>query len=183
MTDENLAGDAQRERREFVKRSGAAMAGMRLVATGGALAPASPAGSQSLSALSPHEARVLLRLCRDIYPHDTLPDEIYEKVVAGFDASASKDAEAAAAIAEGLKELEVHSQRLHGRDYLAVAGEADRVSVLQRIESTAFFQTVRGSLITGIYNNPEVWKILGYEGPSAQLGGYLQRGFNDLDWL
>ena len=28
------------------------MAGMRLVATGGALAPASPAGSQSLSALA-----------------------------------------------------------------------------------------------------------------------------------
>jgi hypothetical protein len=25
--------------------------------------------------------------------------------------------------------------------------------------------------------------MLGYEGPSFDKGGYLERGFNDLDWL
>jgi hypothetical protein len=25
--------------------------------------------------------------------------------------------------------------------------------------------------------------LLGYEGPSFDKGGYLNRGFNDLDWL
>jgi hypothetical protein len=38
-------------------------------------------------------------------------------------------------------------------------------------------------MITGIYNNPDVWKILGYEGASAHLGGYLKRGFDDINWL
>jgi hypothetical protein len=28
-----------------------------------------------------------------------------------------------------------------------------------------------------------VWKVLGYEGPSAELGGYINRGFSDIDWL
>ena len=42
---------------------------------------------------------------------------------------------------------------------------------------------MRGDCVTGIYNNPEVWKVLGYEGPSAELGGYINRGFSDIDWL
>jgi hypothetical protein len=28
-----------------------------------------------------------------------------------------------------------------------------------------------------------VWTKLGYEGPSAPEGGYLHRGFDDIDWL
>jgi hypothetical protein len=28
-----------------------------------------------------------------------------------------------------------------------------------------------------------VWELVGYEGPSYDRGGYLHRGFDDLDWL
>jgi hypothetical protein len=28
-----------------------------------------------------------------------------------------------------------------------------------------------------------VWAKLGYQGPSAELGGYINRGFNDQDWM
>jgi hypothetical protein len=28
-----------------------------------------------------------------------------------------------------------------------------------------------------------MWKVLGYEGESASKGGYINRGFNDIDWL
>ena len=34
-----------------------------------------------------------------------------------------------------------------------------------------------------LYNDKEVWDILGYEGASYDKGGYINRGFNDLDWL
>ena len=34
-----------------------------------------------------------------------------------------------------------------------------------------------------IYSDPQTWKLLGYEGPSFAQGGYIDRGFNDLDWL
>jgi hypothetical protein len=28
-----------------------------------------------------------------------------------------------------------------------------------------------------------VWDAVGYEGPSVHKGGYVNRGFDDLDWL
>ena len=29
----------------------------------------------------------------------------------------------------------------------------------------------------------EVWPIFGYEGESYSKGGYIERGFNDIEWL
>jgi len=28
-----------------------------------------------------------------------------------------------------------------------------------------------------------VWPIFGYEGASFEYGGYIDRGFNDINWL
>ena len=28
-----------------------------------------------------------------------------------------------------------------------------------------------------------MWQLIGYEGPSFDQGGYVTRGFDDLDWL
>ena len=71
----------------------------------------------------------------------------------------------------------------HGSRYVDVGWEADRVAILVEIQDDAFFQTIRGGLVTGIYGNPEVWPLFGYEGPSADKGGYIDRGFDDIDWL
>jgi len=38
-------------------------------------------------------------------------------------------------------------------------------------------------MITALYNQKDVWTKLGYEGSSAEFGGYLHRGFDDIDWL
>ncbi len=37
--------------------------------------------------------------------------------------------------------------------------------------------------MVSLYNQQEVWAILGYEGESASKGGYINRGFDDIDWL
>jgi hypothetical protein len=42
---------------------------------------------------------------------------------------------------------------------------------------------VRGGLVTGLYNQKEVWPLFGYEGESYSQGGYIDRGFDDIDWL
>jgi hypothetical protein len=67
--------------------------------------------------------------------------------------------------------------------YLAAGWEEDRVKVLQSVETTPFFQTVRSGLVTGLYNQKEIWPIFGYQGESFSQGGYIDRGFNDIDWL
>jgi len=42
---------------------------------------------------------------------------------------------------------------------------------------------IKGNAVVALYNDQEVWDTLGYEGPSFDKGGYIGRGFNDLDWL
>lgn len=42
---------------------------------------------------------------------------------------------------------------------------------------------VHAVAVNTLYDDHEVWSILGYEGPSFDKGGYINRGFNDLDWL
>jgi hypothetical protein len=37
--------------------------------------------------------------------------------------------------------------------------------------------------VTGLYNNKEAWPLFGYEGASADKGGYITRGFDDINWL
>jgi hypothetical protein len=56
-------------------------------------------------------------------------------------------------------------------------------ATLREMQDAPEFQAVRGACVVGIYNNPEVWPIFGYEGESAAMGGYINRGFSDIDWL
>jgi len=67
--------------------------------------------------------------------------------------------------------------------YLSVKSAESRLAQLKAIDTTPFFQKVRGNLVTGLYNNKSAWPIFGYEGESASKGGYIHRGFNDIGWL
>lgn len=170
-------------RREFLKKSGATVAGVGVLSTGALLAAPGEAWAQALGALDAGQAKALLRMTRDVYPHDALGDSIYMKVVEALDGAAQKDAGTAQLLTDGLNDLNAAARRAFKKDYAAVAKESDRVGLLESIESTPFFQKVRGEMIAGLYNNPDVWKVLGYEGASAHLGGYLKRGFDDIAWL
>ena len=48
---------------------------------------------------------------------------------------------------------------------------------------TPFFALVHATTVVALYDDHEVWDLLGYEGSSFDKGGYLDRGFDDLDWL
>ena len=89
----------------------------------------------------------------------------------------------AAEIAEGVAALDTSAQAAGFADYLSVGWESDRVKLLTAMEETGFFQTIRGGLITGLYNQKAVWPIFGYEGESFSQGGYIDRGFDDINWL
>ncbi len=136
-------------------------------------------------AVSAETFATLVKMARDIYPHDKLGDQYYAKVMEGLDAAAKDDAAAKTALEDGVKQLNSLSERMGFGKYAAAAKEEDRVAVLKEIEkqNPAFFGKIRGSLVTGVYNNPEVWAIFGYEGESASKGGYINRGFADIDWL
>jgi len=67
--------------------------------------------------------------------------------------------------------------------YLSMGWERDRVDLLRGMESSGFFQKIRGGLVTGLYNQKAVWPLFGYEGESFSKGGYINRGFDDINWI
>ncbi|RTR06568.1 gluconate 2-dehydrogenase subunit 3 family protein [Halomonas nitroreducens] len=128
----------------------------------------------------PDLAAGLLRMGRDIYPHEAIADRYY---LAPLEPLLESDR---ALIADGLADLDRRARQAHGKRYGDLEREDDRVALLREIEDGDFFQTVRNTLVVGLYDNPELWQPhFGYEGASWQQGGYLHRGFNDLviDWL
>ena len=69
-----------------------------------------------------------------------------------------------------------------GGDFGALS-DAEATAAVERIADSAFFKLVHSTTVVALYDDREVWNLLGYEGPSYDKGGYLNRGFDDLDWL
>jgi len=125
----------------------------------------------------------LIQMARDVYPHDRFSDGLYAAAVKGHDERAVEDADHKAMIIDGVQQLDTLAQSNGAASYIATGWEADRVTILKSIEGDSFFQTIRGGLVVGLYNQPEVWAMLGYEGSSFEKGGYINRGFDDISWL
>lgn len=170
-------------RRNFLKSSAASVAAAGAVSGGMVSMAAPPAWAEALSVIKPDAAKTLLVMVRDLYPHDRLGDAYYEKALASMDQEAAKDATLAGQLNQGAAELDAAARKLHKTPYTEIPAEADRVAVLKSIEATPFFRKVRGDMVVALYNQPEVWAKLGYEGASAEYGGYIHRGFDDLDWI
>lgn len=173
MTKHDLRGLT---RRQLLSRSLYAGA-LAMVGTGFIAAP-DAAWAVEVTTITPEQMATLLQMARDIYPHDQVPDQFYAVAVKGYDSEEKK-----ALVAEGVAALDAAAKAAGFDSYVAAGWEEDRVKLLQGMETTPFFQTVRSGLVTGLYNQKEVWPIFGYQGESFSQGGYIERGFNDIDWL
>lgn len=163
-------------RRELLARGVAA--GTALVVGAGFVAGSDAAWALEVEHLKPSTMATLIRAARDIYPHDHVPDKHYAESVKGHDS-----AEAAAGIEAGVAELDAAARARGAASYVDLADEADRVAILRSIEGTPFFGAVQGGMVAGLYNQKSIWPLFGYEGESFSGGGYIDRGFDDIDWL
>jgi hypothetical protein len=127
-----------------------------------------------LTALTSAEGVVLMALTRTIAPHDKLEDAAYAMVVRAIDLDASKSGNLRQMVNEGIKQL--------GPGFPAHT-ESERVAALKKIEPSEFFQAARLKTIQVLYATPMAYAYFGYEGEAFSKGGYLLRGFNDLQWL
>ena len=165
-------------RRDFLASSGLAsvmvlIAGARFPGTGVrvlGVAAASEPGS--------HMRQTLLRFVRHLYPHDDVSDAAYGQVVERLLADAGKDPEFDATLSGGLAALDSARQAT----WLSLAPN-DQIEVMREQETRAYFPAIQAPVRNRLYDHPAVWKVMGYEGPSAHLGGYINRGFDDIDWL
>jgi hypothetical protein len=163
-------------RRQLLSRSVAV--GASFVVGAGFVASGNAAWAMETNAIKPESMATLIQMARDIYPHDQVGDEFYASAVKGYDS-----AENAEQVEAGITELNAAAAAAGHADYLSIGWEEDRVAVLKAIEGGVFFQTIRAGLVTGLYNQKALWPIFGYEGESFTLGGYIERGFDDINWL
>lgn len=166
------------KRREFLKKGALAVAGASVAAAGVTMAGFAAEWTARLKTLTAHEGEALLKMARQIFPHDRLDDSYYVKVVEDLDAEASSKPATAKMISAGVANLD-HSTK--GK--FAAQPTDDQVAALEKIQHTPFFEKVRSTEMVSLYNNEQVWKVLGYQGASYPFGGYLHHGFNDLNWL
>ena len=162
------------DRREFLQSATGVLTGV--LAAGSPLACWVPARvwALDLTALTTREGAVLLAAARTIAPHDKLEDAAYALVVRAIDSASAKDPALRKQYQEGIVHL--------GPNFVSDSEEA-RVNALRRVESTAFFQTLRVATLQTLYATPMAFAYFGYEGEAFSKGGYLYRGFNDLRWL
>ncbi|MER1967589.1 tat (twin-arginine translocation) pathway signal sequence [Castellaniella sp. GW247-6E4] len=163
-------------RREFLKGT-VVLAGT--LSAGTLLAALAPSRTWALEAqvLDKGQARDLLLMAKRLYPHEDLPDAVYALLVKDID-EACRAAPVRDLVRSGLEAL---NRAADG--HWAAAAPGRQVEILEAMRADPFFQKVRGQCITSIYDNQMAYKHFGYEGETWSKGGYIKRGFNDLNWL
>jgi hypothetical protein len=111
-----------------------------------------------------------------MYPHDALPDDVYARVGEKLAEAAREDSGVARLMEDGVSALN------GGLPFVELPAD-DQLKKLQEIGGSDFFELVRSTAVVEVYSDQRTWQLVGYEGPSFEKGGYINRGFNDLDWL
>jgi hypothetical protein len=134
--------------------------------------------TQAPAGLEQHVAETLAALARTLYPHDAVPDVVYDRVPATIAEAVREDAAQARIVADGVADLDGRG----GQPFTQRTAE-QRLADAEAIAGSEFFALVRSTAVVEVYSDPATWRALGYQGPSFAKGGYLRRGFDDLDWL
>lgn len=136
-------------------------------------------GPGELHQLEPDRAKsILTRLLRAAYPHPTFPDGPYERTADAIMTASEADEGDRRVLLLGLRGLDVAA----AGDFVGADDDAAE-AMLRNVGDDVFFVRIRSTAVVALYDDAEVWDALGYEGSSFEHGGYLHRGFDDLDWL
>lgn len=131
-----------------------------------------------MTLLTDHDRVTLVRLLHVAYPHHTFPDGPFERTAKAVLDRAATQPYLLAQLVQGLHDLDT----LRDVPFVQL-DEESALTLLRGLQDTPFFVAIRSVAVVALYDDHEVWDLLGYEGESYDKGGYVDRGFNDLDWL
>lgn len=137
------------------------------------------------ASFSAEQKMTMLKIARDVYPHDTLLDNgPYQAVVDAILGEADKDEKVAKMVTDGLADIDKRAQATYKTNFAAIKEPERREGLLRTIELTDFFQKIRGGLLFGLYNNKALYPKFGYDGSSWEKGGFAKDpSFGKVDWL
>lgn len=119
------------------------------------------------------DLEMLASVAYELFPYQSLSPEHYVKVANAI--LALNDS----IVTDGLMQLRALSNE---QSWLALP-DAERISILAEMQESNFFGLMRANTITIIYSEPAFFELVGYGGSAIEYGGYLNRGFDDIDWL
>lgn len=146
-----------------------AYSGLISAGAGAALFRASSAWAQSPAANSE-----LVRLARLLYPHDGVADDVYIEIIDGI----SSDSANGPLLDSAMDALSAAQPG----DWFDLDTD-EQVAAMKSVEKESFFEAIRAGVRDRFYTHPKVWEHIGYPGSSVEFGGYVDRGFDDIDWL
>jgi hypothetical protein len=167
----------QLTRRTLIKAAGATGVTVYVLWSGPAWFGSRIALAANLTALNGAQAKEMLAMTRQLFPHDKLGDEYYWVVVESIDHDMANSPELATRIRDGLAQLNTAT----GGDFTSVDADGQFVA-MKKLEATPFFSDMLNKTQSYFYGNKNVWPKFGYEGSSWENGGYINRGFNDVAW-
>jgi hypothetical protein len=139
-----------------------------LSACGGASEPPPQAATPAESDLE-----LLAAVSYDLFPFPDLPPSLYVQVGERLLQASNP------VVTEGLTQLRASAGNSAWKDI----DEATRVATLTAMQATSFFAAVRAASLEVLYRAPETFAMVGYGGSAIEQGGYLNRGFDQIDWL
>lgn len=131
-----------------------------------------------LKYLESSSALLLAQISRLLFPHDKLADTVYLDVVSDIETDISAN-EKIRVLIVGASEI---LNNKAGGDWLSTPVN-EQLELLTGLQGSELFNYLHNRTIESLYRNPQVWKLVGYQGSSVEHGGYLHRGFDDIDWL
>jgi len=103
---------------------------------------------------------------------------VYRAVADKVTGQASQAPEIASLMESGMAALEAA-----GRGGWLQLPMQDKVQVIGNLSATPFFGYLRWITSEVVMRDPSLWQSVGYQGSAIEHGGYLYRGFDDIDWL
>ena len=138
-----------------------------LGACGGTTEPAPQA------AATESDLELLAAVSYDLFPFPDLPPALYVQVGERLLQANNP------AIAEGLEQLRASAGTMAWKEI----DETTRIATLTAMQTTPFFAAVRAATLEVLFRAPETFALVGYGGSAIEQGGYVNRGFDQIDWL
>jgi len=126
---------------------------------------------------SSHE-KTLSDVLFQLFPHQKLNKKTYDQAAIRISNKVQQSKELLQMMSTAMAQMAESSQE----KWMALSDQ-EKTAALKALQRTAFFQFILNEAIDGIYHHPDTWRLLGFEGSSLEFGGYIHRGFNDIDWL
>ncbi len=161
------------DRRRFLHAAGCILT----LSANGAMLAAVGCGKKDAIALGDNVSHSLLRIARLMFPFKEATEAPYRNAEWLIPIPGER-----AAVLEIISSAVKSLEEFCGGRFLD-AGEAEQRDALASIEGSPLFLAMRFASAASVFRHRDIWALVGYEGSSVEFGGYLQRGFDDIDWL